>query len=264
MGREIGGDFYRPSWLPANEDWVNSGGLWALTGPEVGTFASGNSLGRFLYQPGDDIPTAFLQEEVEEDAAQEEGFRYPGITGAEKVVGNHHPVFITFPRGRETTQPSLRSTAVRSLEAEEWQAGDDGPTKYFDEVLGRTLGLASGNVTTPHGVLARAIGTVFRDLYNRKPKQVEREPEDPSALCCGQNRHRPRLTGLRIAHHAGRHEAEQRLLHRVRAEGWTRVQEKTKPAETTKIYKLIRKQVGRQPRAFTFPRAGPLRWEARV
>ena len=265
VGHLIGGDLNHPSWLTENEDWVSSTGLWTLTDPEVGTFASGNSLDKFLYLPGDDIPAAFLREEMAEDNEREEGLWYPGITGAEEVVGNHHPVYIAFPCGQEIPPPFIRSMAVRDLEEEEWRARDDKMAECLDgQIATLESFLALNNATKAHGVLAKAIETVFCDLYTRKPKQAVRQMEDPFALFCRQNRRHPLLIELRIAHHSGRHAAEQRLLSRIRADSWKHFLGKTKPADTTKIYKMIQKQDGRRPRAFVFPCAAPLRRDDRV
>ena len=98
-------------------------GLWALTDPSVGTVASGNSLGKFLYLPEDDILTALLREEVVEDETQKEGLGYSGVVRAQGVLGNRHPVFVTLPCGREETSPLIRRLAVRA-QAEDW--GDRG------------------------------------------------------------------------------------------------------------------------------------------
>ena len=85
----------------------------------MGTVASGNSVDKFLYLPGDDILTALQREEVVEDETQEEGFGYSGVARPQEVLGNHHLVFVTLPCGREEPPPLIRRLAVR-VQAEDW------------------------------------------------------------------------------------------------------------------------------------------------
>ena len=97
IGHLICGDLNHPSWLTQYEEWVGEAGLMELTNPELGTFASGNSLDKFLFLPGADTPTSFFMEGVEGDDAGDDAECYPGETGEEEVVGNHHPICLRLP-----------------------------------------------------------------------------------------------------------------------------------------------------------------------
>ena len=97
IGHIMTGDFNHPSWPTHYADWVGSYGIWELTDRNKETYASGNSLGKFLYKPGDVIPSNFLQyghPEEEEDIMED---CYPGETHDKAVAGNRHPVFLRIP-----------------------------------------------------------------------------------------------------------------------------------------------------------------------
>ena len=59
VGHLIGGDLNHPSWLHDYEECVGEYGLMELTNPNLGAFASGNSLDKFLFLPGANIPASF-------------------------------------------------------------------------------------------------------------------------------------------------------------------------------------------------------------
>ena len=68
----MAGDLNHPSGLSGREEWVGEHGLLKPTDPGVGTFASGDSLDKFLFPPGSDIPAAFLGEGVETEGGKGE------------------------------------------------------------------------------------------------------------------------------------------------------------------------------------------------
>ena len=46
------------------DKWIIEHGIWVLTNSEMPPFASVNSLGKFLYLPGGEIPDAFPIEQM--------------------------------------------------------------------------------------------------------------------------------------------------------------------------------------------------------
>ena len=60
LGHLLAGDFNHPSWTREYRLWTGPHGLWELSDPEVGTFRSGNSLDKFLFSLGGQVPMAVL------------------------------------------------------------------------------------------------------------------------------------------------------------------------------------------------------------
>ena len=61
--RIMAGDFNTTSWLERVEDWCQEEGIWHLNDPCVPTINTGSSIDKFLFKPGDYIPTTFLPHE---------------------------------------------------------------------------------------------------------------------------------------------------------------------------------------------------------
>ena len=225
LGHVIGGDFNHPSWQVEYGRWIANGGIWTLTDPDRATPASGNSLDKFLYVPGAEVPPSFLTEQAVEEGDEdegEEGCYYPGATGPTQEAGNRHPILLSIPYGRERRPPFVSKVRVQGLSEEDWHRRNTavGQQLVADQAV-ITEHLIRGNATKAHGVISGIIRKKPRDLYTRKPKRGRDGAtlDDPFALFCQQNRAHPRLLDLRIAHYAERHGEEEKLLRLIHTEG---------------------------------------------
>ena len=96
------------------EEWVGGHGVWTLTDPKAPTFASGNSLDKFLLIPGTAVPLAFLPSDAGDsaDATGEQSGEierfYPAVTTDVHIIGNHHAVTLEVPYGDEPAPRSVR------------------------------------------------------------------------------------------------------------------------------------------------------------
>ena len=261
IGHLIGGDFNHPSWRPGYERWISNHGIWTLTDPMVGTFSSGNSLDKFLFVPGDEVPAVLLKEGDIADDEMEETYFYPRTVGEEEVVGNHRPVFLSLPYERERWPPVVRRLKVGEVDAEDWDRRDQRLLSLLDHKRrGAQQHLARGNVTTAFTEMTRVMEEVISDLYTRRPKKQRlRELKDLFEEFCKQNAKHPKVTEYKIVHYAGNVREEERLMREIQADGWKRMLATVDPANTTRLYKLIRKMGGRENKVFTYQCALPIR-----
>ena len=115
VGHIICGDFNHPSWKTGFGEWIGEHGIWILTDPTLRTYASGNSLDKFLYLPGDEIPSNFLMEQVPAHEDWEGEAYYPGVTIEKECVGNHHPIFLSIPVREEKGLPFIRRMKTNNV-----------------------------------------------------------------------------------------------------------------------------------------------------
>ena len=93
----MAGDFNHPSRHSQYQEWIGVYGLWELTDPKRKTFSSGNSLDKFLFAQGGVLPAFFMGDSaLDPEQCYSEAY-YPGETGAEEEVGNHHPISLSLP-----------------------------------------------------------------------------------------------------------------------------------------------------------------------
>ena len=106
------------------------------------------------------------------EGREEEGCHYSGATGQRALVGNHHPIFLNIPYGRERSPPFVSKLKVLGLSDEDW--GKRNTTVGQALVAqNRTVGDFSiqGNVTKAHSLVSQTARTAFNDLYTRRPKR---------------------------------------------------------------------------------------------
>ena len=102
----------------------------------------------------------------EDGKGAEEGRHFPGRTGAEQVVGNHHPIFLDIPYGQERAPPSVPKLQVTGLSEED---RDDRNATAGEELVRRNPAivylLVLGNVTKAHEAVFKALQSGVHDLY---------------------------------------------------------------------------------------------------
>ena len=263
VGHLIGGDLNRPSWLSTYEEWAGEYGMVELTNPALGTFASGNSLDKFLFLPGSGIPPSFLMEEVEVEGQEGEADTefYPGETGEAEVAGNRHPIFLTLPYGTERPPPYVRRLAIGDLSDEKWERRNETvAAKLEPQMSAMRTWARENNIQRLYDGINLAIPATMNDLFTRKPRDREKTPElkDPFTVFCKKNHRHPKVTELKIVRASGNHPEEERLIKKIQRDGWQRYLATMSPGNTTSLYRLLRKKDGRESKTFTYPCAAPL------
>ena len=219
-------------------------------------------MGKFLYLPGEDIPSTFLQEGVEAKDNTGDTMFYPGETGAREVVGNHHPIFLSLPYGQEKQPPFVRRLIITEAGDDSWESRSEGVQSKLALKAAKLRDLAAGNnVSRIHTLIQQTKKEALRDLFTRKTLKNRKTPaiQDPFERFCRLNKGHPKLTELKIVRASGNHVEEGRLLGHIQRDGWHRFLATISPGNTTGLYKLLRKKDGREPKTFRYPCAAPLR-----
>ena len=262
MGHLLGGDFNHPSWQAGFEEWAGTHDIWTLTDPALKAYASGNSLDKFLYVPGGEVPGTFLMEQTHHQEDNNEDFYYPGETGTTECVGNHHPIFINIPVRKERKPRFIRRIVTHKVDEEEWETKAlqaQLKIKGKEEVHQQLYRM--DNTTKLLTSLKAILEGVIGDLFARKPPEDAIQKnimKDPFEQLKKRNSKHPLLPQLRIAHIAGQREKERMLLNRIQRDGWQDFLASIKASNVTKIYKMIRKWDGREDRVFVYPCAAPI------
>ena len=264
-GHIIAGDFNHPSWTAQYEEWVATYGIWELTDPDERTFSSGNSLDKFLYAQGGEIPAFLLGDGALDPDQHSCETHYPGSTGTEEAVGNHHPIFLSLPHADAKPPPHCVKLCIKGVTEESWKERNTRLQQLIVEKQPSIVKLtADGNATRLHALMNSLLKSVTKDLYLRKKRKGANDMKDPFKNFCKQHRHHHLLTQLRIYHHAGNKNEEESVMNKIIREDWRSYLAKTKPNNITGIYKYIRKRDGREPRTYTHQCSAPLQENGRT
>ena len=265
MGHIIAGDLNHPSGQGQYSEWIGMHGIWELTDPNRKTFAAGNALDKFLFRPGEAIPSCFLKHGTAwNDGDLKEDF-YPGETGDQEEVGNRHPVYLKLPYGASPQPHPIRRLHIKGIADEDWKKRNQ---RLGELILAQEAALgaleAKGDATRIYEMLLKHTNQVVGDLYTRKKSRKQERAADLFAQFCKQHAKHPKITELEIYHHAKNVKAEEQLMNSILREEWRGYLARVKPCNTTGIYKYIRKKDGRESGTFAHQCSAPIIEEGKV
>ena len=267
-GHIITGDFNHPSWSNQYETWVSTYGIWELTDPGKRTFSSGNALDKFLYVQGDTLPAFFLGDGAPEDEEEHlQSSFYPGVTGPEERVGNHHPIFLSLPQAEQTPPPQQkRKMQIKGVSEDSWKERNQKLSALISTKQTEIARLtALGNTPRLHAMIRSLLWQVTEDLYTRKKgKQNNNKMVNLFEQFCLQHKSHHLLPELKRCHDCKDNAAEELLMSKILREDWRSYLAKIRPNNITGIYKYIRKKDGRENHTFVHQCAAPLLRDAEV
>ena len=121
------GDFNTTSWGDLYQEWVQEEGLWELVNPTQPTITTGGCIDKYLYVPGQHIPTTFLQTHGEElggatyNINSEEHY-YPAEVRMDISLSAHYGVLLELPADpvqRPNREPP--KILIKDIDEEGWE-----------------------------------------------------------------------------------------------------------------------------------------------
>ena len=112
---------------------------------------------------------------------------YPGETGGEEVVGNHHPVFLQIPCGERSRPVRNQKIHTRGVTEVGWQMRDK---QLSDILMGEKKVLETlvleGNTPRIYELRLSSLRQVTSDLYTRKKakRRRSRRTRSPNSASC--------------------------------------------------------------------------------
>ena len=124
----LGGDFNTTGWLRLYEEWLQGQGILDLISPQVPTYARGAAIDKFLFVPGEYIPSTLLpdnlgpRQELEHSADQP---FFPAQVVQYTDLSDHMPILLPIPCEAIPRQ-KMRTKRIRigGLFDETWEERD--------------------------------------------------------------------------------------------------------------------------------------------
>ena len=161
-----GGDFNVTGWSTLYEEWLQEVGAMDLVNPQVPTYAGGTALDKFIFIPGEYIPSTLLpdspgpRQELDQDT--DEPF-YPAQVIPYTDLSGHLPIMLPIPCEAAPKQAmKLRRIRIGTLSDETWSERDRQLGISLEHEWPRqTLEAPLVIIARQYGVFQKCIARVF-------------------------------------------------------------------------------------------------------
>ena len=95
----MAGDFNTTSWMQTFNEWCQEDGIWHLNDPAISTINTGSSIAKFLFTPGNYIPSTFLSNYMEDNilGTEEAAPYFPAKVIPELALADHYSLILPIP-----------------------------------------------------------------------------------------------------------------------------------------------------------------------